>query len=118
MSYEFYNVVHVVGVIFLFSAFGVLAATAGSSSAPLRRMAAIAHGAALVVILVAGFGLLARLGHFGEVPIWAYAKMGVWAVLAVAVVPLKRRPKWASVLWVLMPVLGGFAVWLAVTQPF
>lgn len=118
MSYEFYNVVHVVGVIFLFSALGVLAATAGSSSAPLRRLAAIAHGVAVVVILVAGFGLLARLGHFGDVPVWAYAKVGLWALLAVAVVPLKRRPEWAPALWLLMPVIGSLAVWLAVTQPF
>lgn len=29
MSYEFYNVAHVIGVIFLFSALGALAATAG-----------------------------------------------------------------------------------------
>ena len=118
MSYEVYNVVHVVGVIFLYSAVGVLAATAGSSDSSLRRVAAIAHGVAVAVILVAGFGLLARLGHFGEVPAWAYAKMGLWALLAVAVIPLKRRPEWAPALWLLMPVIGGLAVWLAVSQPF
>lgn len=118
MSYEFYNVAHVIGVLFLFSALGALAATAGSTSAPLRRVASIAHGVALVLIFVAGFGLLARLGHFGAIPTWAYLKMALWAVLGLAVVPLKKRPEWASALWVLMPVIGGLAVWLAVTQPF
>jgi sulfite exporter TauE/SafE len=118
MSYEFYNIVHVIGVLFLFTALGALAATAGSSSVPLRRLAAIAHGVAVVVILVAGFGLLARLGHFGDVPAWAYGKMGLWALLAVAVIPLKRKPEWAPALWLLIPVIGSLAVWLAVSQPF
>jgi hypothetical protein len=118
MTYEFYNVAHVIGVLFLFSALGALAATAGSPSAPLRRIASIAHGVALALIFVAGFGLLARLGHFGDIPMWAYLKMALWGILGLAVVPLKRKPEWAPALWVLMPVIGGFAVWLAVTQPF
>ena len=118
MSYEFYNVVHVIGVIFLFTALGALAATAGSERTPLRRIASVAHGVSLALIFVAGFGLLARLGHFGAIPAWAYLKMSLWAVLAAAVVPLRRRPEWAPVLWVLMPVVGGLAAWLAVVQPF
>ncbi len=118
MSYEAYNVIHVIGVIFLFTALGALAATAGSASAPLRRLASIAHGVALALIFVAGFGLLARLGHFGAIPMWAYLKMAMWALLGLAVVPLKRKPEWAPALWVLMPVIGGLAVWLAVAQPF
>lgn len=118
MSHEFYNVAHVIGVILLFSAIGVLAATAGSASAPLRKLASITHGVALALIFVAGFGLLARLGYFGDIPSWAYLKMVLWAILAVVVVPLKRKPEWAPALWLLMPVVGGFAVWLAVVQPF
>lgn len=118
MTYEFYNVAHVIGVLFLFSALGALAATAGSTSAPLRKLASIAHGVALALIFVAGFGLLARLGHFGAIPAWAYLKMAMWAVLGLAVVPLKRKPEWAPMLWLLMPVVGGIAVWLAVAQPF
>ena len=95
-----------------------LAATAGSTSAPLRKLASIAHGVALALIFVAGFGLLARLGYFGAIPTWAYLKMALWAVLGLAVVPIKRKPEWAPALWLLMPVVGGCAVWLAVTQPF
>ena len=117
MSYESYNVIHVVGVIILFSALGALAATAGAAGGPLRRVALIAHGVALAVIFVAGFGLLARLGHFGDIPNWAYLKMVLWGVLGLAVVPLRRKPEWAPAVWLLMPVVGGIAVWLAVTQP-
>jgi hypothetical protein len=117
MSYEFYNIAHVIGVILLFSALGVLAATAGSPSVPLRRFASIAHGIALVLILVAGFGLLARLGYFGDIPTWAYLKMVLWGVLGLVVLPLKRRPEMAPALWLVMPVLGGIAAWLAIVKP-
>jgi hypothetical protein len=118
MSYQTYTVIHVAGVIFLFSALGALAATAGSTHAVLRRIAAIAHGVALAVIFVAGFGLLARLEFLGSIPAWAWAKMALWAVLGGVAVPLRRRPEWAPVLWVAMPVIGGVAAWLAVTKPF
>jgi hypothetical protein len=118
MSYEFYNVVHVIGVIILFSALGALAATAGSRDARLRRWASVAHGVASAIIFIAGFGLLARLGHFGAIPLWGYLKMVAWAILALAVVPLRRRPEWAGALWLVLPVVGGVAVWLAVLQPF
>jgi hypothetical protein len=118
MSYEFYRVVHVVGVLFLFSTFGVLAASAGSSSSRLRKVASITHGVALTVIFVAGFGLLARLEYFGNIPIWGYLKMVLWAALGLAVVAFKKRPEWAPALWIAMPVLGGLAAWLAINQPF
>ena len=118
MSYEFYNVVHVIGVLLLYLSLGVLVGTSEATSAPLRRLASIAHGVALAIVFVAGFGLLARLGHFGSIPLWAYLKMTMWALLALIVVPIKRKPQWAAALWLAMPVIGGVAVWLAVSQPF
>ncbi len=118
MSYQFYNVLHVIGIVFLFTALGTLAATAASASAPLRRLASIAHGVSLAVIFVAGFGLLARLGHFGDIPTWAWVKIGLWLVLGALVVPLKRRPEWAPALWLVAPVVGGLAAWLAIFKPF
>jgi hypothetical protein len=117
MSYQFYNIAHVVGVIVLFSALGALAATAGSTSAPLRKIASVAHGISLAVILVAGFGLLARLGFFGDIPAWAYVKMVLWGVLGLVVLPLKRKPELAPALWLLMPVVGSLAAWMAIVKP-
>jgi hypothetical protein len=118
MSYEFYRVVHVFSIILLFTSLGTLAAVGGAESARLRRLAAVAHGVALTLILVAGFGLLARLGMFGAIPLWAWLKLGIWLLLAMAVLPLRRRPEWAAGLWLLLPVLGGTAAWLAIAKPF
>ena len=72
----------------------------------------------MVVLFVAGFGLLARLGYFGGIPAWAWLKMLVWLLLAAAAFPLRRWPAAAGALLLLLPALGALAVWLAVSKPF
>lgn len=118
MSYETYKVLHVFAVLLLFTSLGTLAATGENSSDGLRRLAKIAHGVALAVIFVAGFGLLARLGMFGEIPLWAWAKIGLWLALGLSVLPLRSRPQWVTSLWLAIPVIGGLAAWLAIRKPF
>lgn len=115
MSYEVYKVLHLLAIFFLFLSLGTVAAAGRGEG--LGRMARIAHGVALVLILVAGFGLLARLG-LGAPPGWVWAKIALWVVLAAAVAPLGRRPEWTPVLWPMIPILGGIAAWLAVVKPF
>ena len=61
---------------------------------------------------------LCEENYFGAIPAWAYLKMVAWGILALTVLPIKKKPEWAPALWVLMPVVGSFAVWLAVSQPF
>ena len=118
MSYEFYNIIHVIGVVVLFTALGALAGAAGSERRPLRTVATVAYWIALAVIFIAGFGLLARLGHFGAIPLWAYMKMVLWAILAVMTVLIRRRPEWAPRLALTAPIVGAVAIWFAVSQPF
>ncbi len=118
MSYEFYKILHVFSALLLFTSLGTLAATVRSENHQLRRLAGVAHGIALAVIFVAGFGLMARLGMFGAIAVWAWFKIGLWLALALVVIPLRRKPEWATALWLSIPILGGLAVWLAVQKPF
>lgn len=118
MSYEFYKILHVFAALLLFTSLGTIAVAAGSEKPQLRRLASIAHGIALAVIFIAGFGLLARLGMFGSIPVWAWLKMGLWLILAGIVIPLRRKPELATALWLVMPFLGGMAAWLAISKPF
>ena len=118
MSYEFYKVLHVSAVLLLFTSLGTLAASASAEGTGLRRLAKVAHCAALTIIFVAGFGLMARLGMFGEIATWAWLKIGIWLVLALATTVMRRKPDWALQIWLSVPVLGGVAVWLAVFKPF
>ena len=93
MSYEFYRVLHVIGIIVLFASLGALAAIGGRTDEKLRKIAAIAHGVAVAIILIAGFGLMARLKMFGGFPPWIWVKLGIWLAMAMAVLPLKRKPE-------------------------
>lgn len=117
MSYEFYKTLHLFAVLLLFTSLGTIAATARSNSQQLRRLSGIAHGIAAAIIFVAGFGLMARLGLFGTIPVWAWLKIGLWLALGLIVLPLRRKPEWATTLWLLIPVLGGLAAWLAISKP-
>ena len=118
MSYEFYKVLHVVAVLLLFTSLGTLAASVQSDNGRFRKIAGIAHGISLAVIFIAGFGLMARLGMFGAIAVWAWLKIGLWFVLGLLVLPLRRKPEWATRLWIAIPILGAIAVWLAVQKPF
>jgi uncharacterized membrane protein len=84
MSYEFYRVLHIFGIILLFASLGALAAIGGTTDHRLRRLGSIIHGVAVAVILIAGFGLLARLEMFGGFPPWIWIKLGIWLVAGAA----------------------------------
>ncbi len=118
MSLEFYKVLHIFSVLLLFTALGSLATAGAGNSGAVRRLAAIGHGVALALVLVAGFGLLAKLRMFGSIPGWVIVKLGIWFLLGLAVVPLGRRPEWRFWLWPAIPVLGGIAAYLAIAKPF
>lgn len=80
----------------------------------------ILHGLGLFIVLLGGFGLLARIGvmHGMSWPGWVWAKLGIWLVLGAIVVIPRRKPEWAAPLLVILPTLGGVAAWLAIFKPF
>ena len=121
-SYEAYKVLHLLAVMLLFVTFGGLAiyvAAGGTRAAnPHRKLIAALHGTATFLILLAGFGLLARLGMVrGGFPLWVWLKLGIWLVLGFAVVLPYRRPALARPLFLLYPVLGALAAWAAIYKP-
>ena len=114
-----YKLLHLFGMFLLFTGLGALvgaAATSGGARGELRRFGLVAHGVGLLVMLVAGFGLLARLEY--GFPGWVLAKIGLWVVLGLSAVAIKKMgERSVSLLWV-FPVLGLAAAWLAVWKPF
>src|SRR3972149_1801000 len=67
------------------------------------------HGISVLIILVAGFGLLARLGYLSvdPWPIWVWLKVTIWLILALIIILIKRMPELIPALWFLIPILGG-----------
>ncbi|HWP91841.1 MAG TPA: hypothetical protein VNN20_06560 [Thermodesulfobacteriota bacterium] len=116
IPYEAYKVIHVIGVMLLLLSLGGYLMLSTNQSARGRKLAAITHGISVLIILVAGFGLLARLGFFGAGgwPLWVWVKLLIWLILAVIVVLIKRVPGLMPVLWFVIPALGAIAAYMAV----
>ncbi len=113
MSYEFYKVLHLAGLVTLFTSLGALAFVPGERRKPLMMM----HGIATVVMLVAGFGLLARLGLMGNLGPWVYGKLAIWLVMGAAPVILRRKPKMALTILLVSIALGAISACLAIYKP-
>lgn len=124
IPYAAYKVVHITGILLLFGGLGATAwywarkpdreETKGE-----RRFLYAIHGVAMFIVLLGGFGLLARLGikHGSGWPTWAYAKVVVWILLGGSVVLFKRLPHLSRPLLLAVPVLGAVAAYLAIYKP-
>lgn len=123
ISYELYKVAHLVGVIVLFSVLGgamVHAINGGTASTnAARRLITVLHGIGLIVVLVAGFGLVARLDLMnGGIPLWVGGKLLIWLVAGLLLTVPRRKPRLARpILLVGIPFLAAAAAWLAVYKP-
>jgi hypothetical protein len=121
-----YKVLHILGVVFLFTGFGALLATAWPGGkgndvpAALRKRSGLTHGVALLIVLVSGFGMLAKIGvgHDGAGwGLWIWLKLAIWLALGAVIVVARRQPRLAPMLWFLLPLLGGAAAYLAIYKP-
>ena len=116
LSYETYKLIHLLGVIFLFLSLGGYLTFASSKTLVSRRLIAITHGISIIIILIAGFGLLARLGFmaFQSWPLWVWTKLVIWLILAVIVILIRRMPELRVSLWFIVPILGVIAAYMAI----
>jgi hypothetical protein len=124
MSYEFYKVLHLLGVLVLFVALGglsvnVLRGGTDTEAKPVRKSLSITHGVALLVVFVAGFGLMARTNiAMGTVwPLWIWVKVGVWVALGASVVLIRRTPGMGRLWLYVLPLVGAVAAFMCVTKP-
>ena len=116
MSYEFYKFLHLF-MIFSFLVLGTLNLTTVPS-----KMVKIGNGVVSFLILVAGMGLLARIGvsHGEGFPTWIILKIVIWLLLVILIPVAGKRfsdkGKKAS-LWALV-ILSTAAAILATNKPF
>jgi hypothetical protein len=119
LSLVVYKTVHLLGVFILVTALTASLARAaagvgGPGGDPWRKRLAIAHGVALFLVLLGGFGMLARL-HIG-VTGWVGAKLLLWIAVG-GLIALRKTPAAA---WgvALVPVLAALAGWIGYAKPF
>jgi hypothetical protein len=121
MSLLVYKTMHLFGIALILIALGGVAthAAGGGSktSNPLGRALGIAHGLGLVLSLVGGFGMMARLGlSFSEG--WLWVKIVIWLFFGAATAVAYRNQGLARSLPVVGAVIVGLAAYLALYKPF
>ena len=121
MSMLVYKVIHIFSIMLLFTAFGglLLASRAEGQNGAGRKLAGMTHGLALVLILVSGFGALAKIGMSNPAiwPAWLWTKVLIWLAFGAVIVLIRRAPGLRPALWWILPLLGGIAAYLAFSNP-
>ena len=110
MTYSFYKFVHLAGMMGLFLAFGSM--LAGNAH---RTFTSILHGISLVAMVVAGFGMLAKMGILkGMPPSWVLVKLLIWLLFGALMAVIRRRPAFSGILFWVILALGGVAGYLGI----
>jgi uncharacterized membrane protein len=121
IAYDVYRTLHLFAVLLLFTSLGgmfvrgMVGEQAGETA---RKLGAISHGVAMFLVLLGGFGMLARLGLTNGLPGWIHAKLTIWVLLGAAVMIPRRFPQLSRPMFLLAPVLGAVAAWIAYNKPF
>lgn len=122
MPYIVYKVIHYLGIFLLVVILGASMGrrVAAEGPDPLRKRFATLHGLALFIVLLGGFGLLARINveHGALFPGWVWVKLAIWTLLGGIVVLARRKAGWAMPLLLMVPVLAMLAGYVAYTKPF
>jgi hypothetical protein len=123
MPYEAYKLIHFLGIFSLLIAVAVSAAHVlrGGTRAdnPNRRMLGLVHGVASFLILLGGFGMLARLNLMqGGLPGWVWGKVVIWVLAGASLALVYRGAGLAKAVLVGVPLLALIAAYFALYKPF
>lgn len=119
MSLLTYKVLHILGLMLVFSSLGGLlfhSLGGGGTKHRGHKLAGASHGIGLVLVLVSGFGMLAKLK--AGFPLWVIAKLVIWLIFGGVIALIRRMPGQATALWLALPLLGAAAGYLALFKPF
>ncbi len=113
MSALTYQILHVGGVLLMF---GLTFSCFAAPRPERKRLMLSITGLLAVVVLVGGFGLVARL-HGNQFTGWMVAKIVVWLAVAAMGGIAFRRPHFAGLFAWITAILGLIAVVLVYTRP-
>ena len=121
-SHSVYKLVHLIGIIMLFVSLGgvLLHALNDGTKADnrWRKQVGITHGVGLFLVLLGGFGMLARLSIGWPWPGWVLTKVVIWVVLGGFTAVIYKMGAQGKVLWYVVILLGALAAYLAIMKPF
>lgn len=123
MPYYAYRLIHLFGVFALLVTLGAAAMHGlkggNRKDNPWRIQVGTAHGVALFLILLGGFGMLARLELAqGGLPNWIYIKLVIWLLFGGALTAAYKGKTAALQVLIFTPILGLLAAMTAAFKPF
>ena len=115
----FYKNIHLLGMFLAMTSLGGIAIHAANggtkATSSTRTLTASVFGLGMLLVLAGGFGQAARLGILQNgFPGWMLAKLGIWVVVAILSILPYRFPALAKPIYLLVPLLGGCAAYLAI----
>lgn len=117
-----FKIVHLAGVMGLFTSLGAILAYSSKSDASScssgcggNKRAAMLHGISLLLILIAGFAILKKPPMAMH---WWQVKLLIWVFFGAAPVLAKKKILSPCVLMLICIALGIFAAWLGLAKPF
>lgn len=118
MSLSFYKIFHIIGIIMLFTGIGgaLVRAVLEDKAGKLEKFVLINHGIGLLLILVAGFGQLAKIGM--ELSGWLVIKIVIWLLMGALIMPIKKMPHKKSLWWFIALFMGSTAAYMGIFKPF
>lgn len=121
MPYEFYKVLHLVGIFMIMLGYGGLVVTrlrGLDKESPGRALSNMTHGIGMLLMLVAGFGLLAKAQINWPWPGWVWGKLAIWLLLGGLIAIVRRKQQAAKPMWWVVLALSAVAAYFAIYKPF
>lgn len=112
-----YKILHLVGIMLTFLSFGglVVRSILASDDKSLKRFATISNGIGLFLVLLGGFGMMARYQYSWQP--WIIAKIVIWVIFGATLAVVNRKPELGKTIWWGLVILGGLAAYLAGLKP-
>ena len=110
-----YKLFHLIGAFCLFLGFGGLLAV-GENRTNINKLVSALNGAGLLLLLVAGFGLQAKL-HVGF-PVWLIVKIVLWIAMVFLFVYAKKGKIPTKAAVIISLLIGAVVTWLCLYKPF
>ncbi len=118
MHFDDYRVLHIVGLAML--VMGTGATLFAAKDAKKQRLPMVLHGGGLLVLLVAGFGLMAKTGRSAphDWSPWLIIKMVVWVAAALLPTLVRHGTVPRPLGWIVALLLVASAAYLGIVKPF
>jgi len=110
-----YKILHLAGLMSLFIGVGALLVPGVGGA--VRKPALVFHGIGLALLLVSGFGMMAKL-HLSYTAGWVLLKLGAWIFFGGVIVLSKRGVLHGTVGWAICATAGLVAAWAGLLKPF